>query len=193
MACVHVYRWLVQGWIYNSFVLTIELCRGGIILAFRKRAIRRIPPRYNYLGWVSLSAWEDLPRGERRIAGGNPSKWLLIPRGPVVISTGQSLLPLGLSGRRGIVVACVCPFVRPSVCNTFVRTITFDQIELGSPNLAQICTLAMPWMGLFMARFTLYVRTLAKCEFWTPYAKMKLTSFAHFANPIFVTGFAKPI
>ena len=49
--------------------------------------------------------------------------------------------------------------VRLSVClsvyNTFVRTITFDRIELGSPNLAQICTLAMPWTGLFMGMIDL--------------------------------------
>ena len=70
-------------------------------------------------------------------------------------SITESFLPLGLSGRRGIVVACVRPSVYLSVCNTFDRAITFDRIGLGSPNLAQICTLAMPWMGLFMGMINL--------------------------------------
>ena len=44
-------------------------------------------------------------------------------------------LPLHLLGRRDIVVTCVCLSVHLSVCNTFVRAIIFDRIELGSPNL----------------------------------------------------------
>ena len=54
------------------------------------------------------------------------------------------LLLLGLSGRRGIVVACVCPsvrpFVRPSVRKLYlVRAITRHRFELESPNLHQTC------------------------------------------------------
>ena len=53
---------------------------------------------------------------------------------------------LGLSGRRGIFVACVCPCVRLSVClfvclsvrkRYLVRTITRHRFELESPNLHQ--------------------------------------------------------
>ena len=52
----------------------------------------------------------------------------------------NALLPLGFSGRRGIVVACVCPFVRPSVRKLYpVRTITRHTFELESPNLLQTC------------------------------------------------------
>ena len=57
-----------------------------------------------------------------------------------------SFLPLGLSSRRGIVVACVFPSVRPSVNPSVrklyhVRTITCHRFELKSPNLHQTCIL----------------------------------------------------
>ena len=47
-------------------------------------------------------------------------------------------LPLGLWGRRGFVVACVCP----SICELYlVRTITRHIFGLESPNLHQTCIL----------------------------------------------------
>ena len=52
----------------------------------------------------------------------------------------DAVLPLGLSGRRGIVVACVCPSVRLSVRKLYlVRTITRHKFELELPNLHQTC------------------------------------------------------
>ena len=52
------------------------------------------------------------------------------------------LLPLKLSGRRGIVVACVCSSVCPSVRKLYlVRTITRHKFEPKSPNLHQACIL----------------------------------------------------
>ena len=69
--------------------------------------------------------------------------------------------PHGLSGRTGIVVACVCPSVRPSVRSSVrppvylsvrklyvVRTITRHTFELESPNLRQTCIMGYSWLVL---------------------------------------------
>ena len=57
------------------------------------------------------------------------------------ILTDKFLL-LGLSGRRGIVVSCVCPSVCPSVRELYlVCMITHHIFELESPNLYQTCFL----------------------------------------------------
>ena len=51
------------------------------------------------------------------------------------------LLSLGLSGQRGIVVACVCPSVSLSVRKLYlVRTKTRHRFDLESPNLHQTWT-----------------------------------------------------
>ena len=60
-----------------------------------------------------------------------------------------SFLPLGLKGRRGIVVTSVHlsvrPSVRSSVCpsirNALVTAITHQQFQVGSPNSHQLCIL----------------------------------------------------
>ena len=60
-------------------------------------------------------------------------------------------LPLGLSGRRGIAVACVCPSVHPSVRKLYlVRTITRHRFVLESPNLHQTCILGYSRLVLKM-------------------------------------------
>ena len=66
----------------------------------------------------------------------------------------------------GIVVACVClsvcPSVRPSVCvygkHVLVRTITHDTFKVGSPNLDHRCK--RPWLRslLFWEVFDLYLQ-----------------------------------
>ena len=65
------------------------------------------------------------------------------------------LLPLDLSDRRGVVVACVCtsvcPSVRPSVRKLYlVRAITRHRFELESPNLHQTCILGYSRLVLKM-------------------------------------------
>ena len=64
------------------------------------------------------------------------------------LSTTQMIFPLcccwyvllGLSGRRGIAVACVCPSVCPSVRKLcLVCTITRHRFGIESPNLHQTC------------------------------------------------------
>ena len=54
-------------------------------------------------------------------------------------------ITLGLLGRRGIVVGCVCLSVRLSVrlsvCKGFVRAITRDTFDLGLSNLVYRFTL----------------------------------------------------
>ena len=54
----------------------------------------------------------------------------------------SSFLPLGFSGQRGVVVACICPSVRPPVHKPyFAHMITRHIFELESLNLWQICIL----------------------------------------------------
>ena len=62
------------------------------------------------------------------------------------LNLGHQFLPLRHWGRRGFVVACVCPSVRPSVCLSLrklflIRTITRHRFGLESPNLHQTCIL----------------------------------------------------
>ena len=59
---------------------------------------------------------------------------------------------------KGIVFACVCPSVRPSVCLFvcklyLVRTITRHRFELESPNLHQTCILGYSRLVLKMEVF----------------------------------------
>ena len=56
---------------------------------------------------------------------------------------GKWLFTRGQYWPSGIVVACVCPSVRPSVHN-FVRAITHHPFKLGSPNLDHRCK--RPWL-----------------------------------------------
>ena len=55
----------------------------------------------------------------------------------------SSLITRGQYWPSGIVVACVCPSVRPSV-HKFVRAITHHPFKLGSPNLDHRCK--RPWL-----------------------------------------------
>ena len=58
----------------------------------------------------------------------------------------------GISGRRGIVVACVRPSVRPSAHELYlVHTITRHRFELESPNLSLTCTLGYSLLVLKIA------------------------------------------
>ena len=70
---------------------------------------------------------------------GNATK--ILPGAEFTVTTWWRFLPFGLSGRRGIVVACVCLSVCPSARKLYlVRTITRHRFELESPNLHQTCT-----------------------------------------------------
>ena len=90
---------------------------------------------------TSLALWQsnDCPSASTYVMGTHisydittkiHSETLCIIHG-ISINTclSHAFLPIGLSGRRGIVIACVCPSVRPSVCLSvrklyLVRTIT---------------------------------------------------------------------
>ena len=62
-------------------------------------------------------------------------------------------LTLGLFGRRVIVVTCVCPSVRLSVCLSvpliLVNTITQSVYPISPPNLLGGFNVALSWMVLF--------------------------------------------
>ena len=80
----------------------------------------------------NLWFWDSISFGDRVPA------WVI----EVKKKKNHRFLPLGLPGRRGIVVACVCPSVCPSVRKLYlVRTITLHKFELESPNLHQTCIL----------------------------------------------------
>ena len=61
----------------------------------------------------------------------------------------HAFLPPGLSGQRGIVIACIRLSVRPSVHKLFfVCMITHHRFEMESPNLHKTCILGYSWLLL---------------------------------------------
>ena len=99
-----IYAWVKVARTVRYFLYCIINSMHDLCQAFKRLDIHtwnlRVPDLQNELQWLDLKTWH---RDYSNVLQGDVPYYLVC----IIV-----LLPLGLSGRRGIVVACACPSVR---------------------------------------------------------------------------------